>query len=209
MKIHQLNLGELRVNCYLAETAPSRCVIVDLGGDPDYLLRYLDEKKLTLTKILLTHGHFDHIGGVEAVRKATGAEVYIHEFDAKMLTSEIYSLAKGMSFVPFEPVDEWISVYDDCIINDGELSFKVIHTPGHSEGSVCYICDDVIFSGDTLFCGSVGRTDFPGSNPIDMRNSLARLALLDGDYRVLPGHNSSTTLERERRSNPYMRDAVK
>ncbi len=204
MKLHVLNLGELMVNCYVVETAPGRCVIIDLGGNPDVLMRFLDAHKLRLRKILLTHGHFDHIGGVEAVRKLTGAEVYIHEADAKMLSSAEYSLAAGMSFHPFEAITDFTAVTGDSWINDGDLSFRVFHTPGHSEGSVCYICDDVIFSGDTLFRDSIGRSDFPGSNSIDMNNSLHALNLLQGDYKVLPGHGPSTALSRERRTNPFM-----
>lgn len=206
MKIHTLNLGELRSNCYVVETAPGRCIIVDLGGDADYLMNFLKINKLKLMKILLTHGHFDHIGGVEEVRCLTGAEVFIHLNDSEMLTSEKYSLASGMSYNPFIPVTLWTAVEEDAIIQDGDLSFKVIHTPGHSGGSVCYICEDVIFSGDTLFNRSIGRTDFLGSNPIDMKKSLKKLSLLEGDYKVLPGHNMPTTLDFERKMNPYMKN---
>lgn len=206
MKIHTLNLGELRSNCYVVETAPGRCIIVDLGGDADYLMSFLKMNKLKLTKILLTHGHFDHIGGVEEVRSLTGAEVFVHVNDSEMLTSEKYSLASRMSYNPFIPVTLWTAVEEDAIIQDGELSFKVIHTPGHSGGSVCYICDDVIFSGDSLFNCSIGRTDFLGSNSIDMKKSLKKLSLLDGDYKVLPGHNMPTTLDFERKMNPYMKN---
>lgn len=205
MKIHALNLGELRVNCYVVETAPGRCIVIDLGGDPERLIKFLDLHKLKLRKILLTHGHFDHIGGVEAVRRMTGAEVYVHEDDAKMLSSAEYSLAADMSFRPFEPITEYTAITGDSVINDGDQSFQVMHTPGHSWGSVCYICGDVIFSGDTLFRESIGRSDFPGSNPIDLNNSLRYLYYLSGDYRVLPGHGSFTTLEHERRTNPFMK----
>lgn len=206
MKIHTLNLGELRSNCYVVETAPGRCIIVDLGGDADYLMNFLKLNKLKLTKILLTHGHFDHIGGVEEVRRLTRAEVFIHLNDSEMLTSEKFSLASGMSYNPFIPVTLWTAVEEDAIIQDGDLSFKVIHTPGHSGGSVCYICEDVIFSGDTLFNRSIGRTDFLGSNPIDMKKSLKKLSLFEGDYKVLPGHNMPTTLDFERKMNPYMKN---
>lgn len=205
MKIHHLQLGPLRSNCYIVETAPGRCIAVDIGGDSRLLLEFLKMKRLRLGKILLTHGHFDHIGGVEEVRKATGAEVYIHELDAHMLGSESASLASNMSFFDFEPVTDWTCIFGDCYINDGDCSFRVIHTPGHSRGSVCYLCEDVIFSGDTLFCCSVGRTDFPDSSSAAMSYSLNILYNLEGDHRVLPGHNESTTLDYEREANPYMK----
>lgn len=205
MRVHKLQLGELRANCYIVETAPKRCVAVDIGGDSRLFLEFLKMHGLKLTKILLTHGHFDHIGGCEDVRKATGAEVYIHEDDAPMLTSESLSLASNMAYRGFTPLSDWTAVTGDCYINDGDCKFRVLHTPGHSQGSVCYICDDVIFSGDTLFCCSVGRTDFYGSSPEKMGMSLKKLYDLDGDYKVFPGHNESTTLEYERNSNPFMR----
>lgn len=205
MKIHHLHLGELKSNCYIVETEPARCIAVDIGGDSRMLLEFLKLKKLTLSKILLTHGHFDHIGGVAEVAEASGAEVYIHENDAPMLESAALSLASCMSFMPFRPVKKYIAVTGDCYISDGDLSLRVIHTPGHSAGSVCYICEDVIFSGDTLFYCSVGRTDFPGSDPVLMKESLKAICALEGDYRVCPGHNESTTLDYERKNNPYLR----
>ncbi|MBQ9898234.1 MAG: MBL fold metallo-hydrolase [Ruminococcus sp.] len=205
MKIHTLQLGELRANCYLAETAPGRCVAVDIGGQGRLLLEYMTMKGLHLSKILLTHGHYDHFGGVEEVRRATGAEVYIHAADAVMLESEVYSLHDSISIMPFAPVTDYTAVYGDCYINDGDCEFRVIHTPGHSKGSVCYTCGDVMFSGDTLFCCSVGRTDLPGSNPLDMVNSLRKLYKLDGDHKVYPGHNDRTELSYERQANPYMK----
>ena len=205
MKIHHLNLGPLRSNCYIVETAPGRCVAIDIGGDSRLLLEFLKMKKLRLGKILLTHGHFDHIGGAEEVHQATGAEIYVHELDAHMLTSPSASLADSMSFIDFVPVTDWTCVFGDCYINDGECSFRVMHTPGHSRGSVCYLCEDVLFSGDTLFCCSIGRTDFPDSSSAAMSYSLRKLYDLEGDYRVLPGHNESTTLDYEREANPYMK----
>ena len=204
MRIHILQLGELHANSYIAETAPGRCVAVDIGGGSRIFLEYLKMKQLRLTKILLTHGHFDHIGGVEEVREATGAEVYIHQNDAPMLTSPAKSLHSAMSIMEFRPITDYTVVVGDCFINDGDCTFRVFHTPGHSYGSVCYICDDVIFSGDTLFCCSAGRTDFPGGNAQFLRQSLIRLGELEGDYKVYPGHNESTTLDYERENNPYL-----
>jgi glyoxylase-like metal-dependent hydrolase (beta-lactamase superfamily II) len=204
MNIYTLHLGPLGTNCYIAETAPGRCVAFDIGGNSQKFLSFINEKGLTLRKILLTHGHFDHIGGVEEVRAATGAEVYIHADDAKMLTSAEYSLHNTMCGSPFVPVTDYTAVLGDSWLNDGDCEFRVLHTPGHTEGSVCYICGDVIFSGDTLFCESVGRTDFPGSSTIDMKRSLRLLKNLDGNYKVLPGHNESTELDWERQYNPFM-----
>ncbi|MBR4626291.1 MAG: MBL fold metallo-hydrolase [Ruminococcus sp.] len=205
MEFYTLQLGPLGANCYIIETAPRQCVAIDIGGDHEYLMDLLMKRCFTLSKILLTHGHFDHIGGVEAVRKATGAEVHIHYRDAKMLTSEELSLHRDMYGEPFSPVTEYTSVLDDSWINDGDMSFRVIHTPGHSEGSVCYLCGDRMFSGDTLFQGSVGRTDFTGSDPLAMVQSLRKIYLLDGDYDVYPGHGGETRLSTEKLSNPYLR----
>lgn len=207
MLIKTFQLGELNANCYIAVTSPGQCIAVDVGGSPRLLLEYLKMNKLTLTKILLTHGHFDHMGGVEEVRLNTGAEVFIHESDAPMLNSSGMSLHSAISIMPFKSVEKYEIIRDNCIIHDGACSFRVIHTPGHSHGSVCYVFDEeqIIFSGDTLFCCSVGRTDFPGGDPHYMMQSLQLLYDLDGDYKIYPGHNESTTLEYERRNNPYMK----
>ena len=205
MKIHTLQLGELRANCFIAETAPHQCVAVDIGGNSRLLLEFLTMKKLTLNKIFLTHGHYDHMNGVEEVVQKTGAEVFIHEGDAPMLNSAGLSLAASISCMPFNPVSKYTIIHDGDIISDGEYNFKVLHTAGHSMGSVCYLCDDVIFSGDTLFCCSIGRTDFAGSSPELMIKSLEKLYNLEGNYKVLTGHGDSTELEYEKKSNPYFR----
>ncbi len=205
MNIHTLQLGELRANCYIAETAPNQCIAVDIGGQPRLLLEFLKMKKLELSKILLTHGHFDHISGVAEVAESTGAKIYIHSEDAVMLGSESASLASLISCMPFSPVKNYTKIKDRDEITDGNYTFRVLHTPGHSMGSVCYICDDVMFSGDTLFCCSIGRTTFPGSSPELMVSSLEKIYNLDGNYRVFPGHEDKTELEYERNSNPYFR----
>ena len=208
MKVHTLQLGPLRANCYIAETAQNQCVAVDIGGDSRLLLEFITMKKLKLSKILLTHGHFDHIGGVEEVRKATNAQVYIHENDVPMLSSAGKSLHSTMSFLPFVPVTEYITVRDNSIIHDGDYDFKVIHTPAHTLGSVCYQCDDSLFTGDTLFCCSVGRTDFPGSNPSLLLPSLKKLCDIQQDLKVFTGHDQSTTLNYEKKNNPFLQRCV-
>ncbi|MDE6501485.1 MAG: MBL fold metallo-hydrolase [Ruminococcus sp.] len=205
MNIHTLQLGELRANCYVVQTASEQCVAVDIGGDSRLLLEFLKMKKLNLSKILLTHGHYDHMNGVEEVAKQTGAEVFIHKDDVPMLSSAGLSLSELISYRPFNPVSEYIVINDGDVISDGEYEFRVLHTPGHSMGSVCYICDDVIFSGDTLFCCSIGRTSFPGSSPELMVKSLEKLYNIDGNYKVLSGHGDKTELEYEKNSNPYLR----
>jgi len=205
MITHTLQLGELRANCHIAETAPHQCVAVDIGGNSRLLLEFLTMRKLTLSKILLTHGHYDHMNGVEEVVRQTGAEVFIHENDASMLNSAGLSLADSISCMPFNPVTKYTAVHDGDVISDGECEIKVLHTPGHSMGSVCYICDDTIFSGDTLFCCSIGRTNFTGSSPELMVKSLEKLYNIDGNYRVLTGHGDKTELDYEKNSNPYLR----
>lgn len=208
MNIKTLHLGALNANCYIVQTAPEQCIAVDIGGTPQIVINYLKMTGLKLTKILLTHGHFDHMSGVEEVRKATGAEVYIHEADAFMLESADASLFSSMSFLsasPFIPVKEYKTIHDGDEIQDGDYTFRVLHTPGHTPGGVCYITDDTIFSGDTLFCCSAGRTDFPKSDSQQMILSLKKLYNLEGDYKVFAGHNETTTLDYERKNNPHMK----
>ena len=205
MKIHTLQLGALGANCYVIETGEGRCIAVDIGGDSERFLSFLKSKNLTLAKILLTHGHFDHIGGVEAVRKATGAEVFVHADDAKMLQSEADSLYTYIQLGKFNPVSEYIAVEEGFCITEGDCIIRLISTPGHSAGSVCYVCGNAMFTGDTLFCGSIGRTDFPGSSTADMKNSLEKLYRINEDCLLFPGHGESSTLDNEKRTNPYMR----
>ncbi len=203
--ITTLHLGALAANCHIIPCGGNACAVTDIGGDPERLLAALAQAQLQLHAILLTHGHFDHIGGVEAVRQATGAKVYIHEADAPMLTDAGLNLARHISMEPFTPVSTWETVAEGTTMQVADRTFQVLHTPGHTKGSVCYLTEDLLFSGDTLFRGSMGRTDFPGGSMQEMAQSLQRLKAYDGDLRVYPGHDAGTTLERERQTNPYMR----
>lgn len=159
-------------------------------------------EKYDISHILLTHGHFDHIASVEELKSLTGAQVIIHEEDLELLKKPLMnlSLVMGMN----------ISVTADCTVKDGEqinvggTGFTVLHTPGHTPGSVCYICGGAMFTGDTLFKDSIGRTDFPSSSYGAMVNSLKRLYQLETDYIIYPGHEEATTLFAEKSNNRYL-----
>lgn len=205
MKIHTLLLGELAANCHIIDCGEGLCAAVDIGNDAAKLLSYLESKNLKLDAILLTHGHYDHIGGVEEVRKATGAMVYIHENDARMLEDAQLNLAAHITPLPYTPVSAYSTFKDGAEITVGSRTFSVLHTPGHTSGSVCFLTEDILLSGDTLFRNSIGRTDL-GGNPAQMKESLRKLKALPCNYQVYTGHDFSTTLDDERMSNPYMRN---
>ena len=199
-------LGSLATNCYLIYLDEKHAAAVDIGAEARKVLDFLEQKGLTLTKILLTHGHYDHIGAVAEVQEKTGAEVYIHEADAPMLQDTHLNLADWIEpWADFRPVTEYYTVREGDVIQAGETAFTVLHTPGHTKGSVCYLCEDILLAGDTLFRLSRGRTDFPGGSDREMLESFRRLKALEGDYRVCPGHNETTSLDFERKNNPVMR----
>ncbi len=205
MKAKVMPLGELRANCYIVETENKNAVAFDIGGEPERFLQYLKENDLTLKKIFLTHGHYDHIGGVYEVQKQTGAEVYVHSGDAMKIKSEVGSLAINLGETDFKKIENYTEVKDGDIITLDELEFKVMHTPGHTNGCVCYICDECIFTGDTLFRCSIGRTDLPDGDFTKMSESLQKLNALEKDYIVYPGHEGETTLAFEKNNNPYLK----
>ncbi len=194
MELRVFTIGSYRTNCYMAwGDGSDSCIVVDPGYEPEYLLEQLRLLRKKVAAILLTHGHFDHIGGVKTIAEETGCPVYIHANDLCLNPR----LTGG-------------DVYHTHTYGEGDtlelagLTLQVLHTPGHTPGCVCLVCGDVMFAGDTLFAGTCGRTDLPYSDPAQMRTSLDRLAALEGDYRVLPGHGSGTTLNEERMLNPFM-----
>ena len=162
MKIYRIPVGELLANCYIIETENKNAVAIDPGSDFQRIKNLLDEHELTLKKILLTHGHYDHIGAAHEISAAYSAEVYIHEEDAPMLASRTKSLADAIGAGQFNEITKFTTVTNGDVIILDELSFEVIHTPGHTRGGVCYKCGNALFTGDTLFKLSMGRTDFPG-----------------------------------------------
>lgn len=201
MKIHTLPLGAYQTNTYIVESE-GLCAIIDPGYDPKTILDFLSKRGLTADAVLLTHGHFDHVGAVETIVKETGCALWMNERDwsqkRNLLTAKLYPIANcDFTEVQFCEEGEEIAV--------AGLTFAVLETPGHTRGSVCYLCGDAMFSGDTLFAGSCGRTDLPGGDWDTIAQSLKRLSELDSNYTVYPGHGNSTTLAAERQYNPYMR----
>lgn len=201
MKLDSLAVGLIGTNCYLLwdETAGNAAAIVDPGGSADQILAKIKQNNLDVKLILLTHGHFDHVMGVQDLLAVyPDLPVYITEADypeARDGGQFGYSMGEVAS----------VRFYDEGdTVELGNLKIDVLRTPGHTPGSVTLRVEDVLFTGDTLFCGSCGRTDFPGGSFGDMQRSLKRLADLPGDYRVYPGHESSTTLDYERKYNPFM-----
>ncbi len=202
MKIHAISVGAIQTNCYVVETDLKNAVIIDCGDEAQRLLQFCRNNGLVIKKILLTHGHFDHIGAVSGIVKETDAGVFIHKNDSLMLTDGQLNLSYMISS-EFTAIDSYTEIADGSVISQDELTFKAIHTPGHTSGSVCFVCGDAIFSGDTVFQGSVGRTDFPGGSFELIKNSVDKISALEGDFNIFPGHGASTTLNIERRTNLY------
>ena len=197
--IKKIQVGHIETNCYIVSDEDTlNCAVIDPGDESNAILDYIEENKLVCGHIFITHGHFDHTMAVSAVKSETGAAVYISERDIGLAREHNRDLRT-----------EEVAFYKEGdVISVGGLEFHVIETPGHSLGGVTLICEKSLFTGDTLFKDSCGRTDFDGGDMQVMQSSLRRLAMLEGDYDVYPGHMDSTTLERERRFNYYMRYAL-
>lgn len=205
IKIDYDVVGMIATNCYLIEDeATGKLAVIDPGDRSEALISEIDRRGGKLDYILLTHGHYDHILGAAELCELYHPTVCASEKEVRLIAEPSLNLSvnHGLSVKPFT-VNR--ALKDGEIIELGESKITFMLTPGHTAGSGCYIADGFIFSGDTLFCTSIGRTDFPTSSMSDMLKSVARLRDLDGDYQVLPGHDVFTTLERERKFNPYMR----
>lgn len=205
MKIATTVTGYFGTNCYMLENEMS-AVIIDPGEETNELMAFAKMNKNKPEKaILLTHCHFDHIAGVIGLKKVFDAEVYISTADAVGLNNPKINVSEYLTGNPF-------AITADKMLNDGDVlefgqdSITVLMTPGHTVGSTCFIMDDVIFSGDTLFRMNIGRYDLPTANPVELLNSLKKLKNLKGDYTVYSGHGDPTTLEFERQNNIYLKD---
>lgn len=202
MTIATLEIGSIGTNCYVIADAQGTAAIIDCDGNTAPLYRYIEENHLQPTHILLTHGHFDHIGAVEEVKAKYGCQVYAAKEEMRVLADPSINFSASTGHTISITPD--VCVTEGDVITVGDLKFTVLLTPGHTEGSICFMIEDCIFSGDTLFQGSCGRTDFPTGDWQTILQSLKRLRDLPGNYHVYPGHGPATTLDIERRMNPYM-----
>jgi len=209
LTLRQLTVGPLQENCWLlADTVSGKAVLVDPGDEADALLAAVDATGCALEAIWLTHAHFDHVGGVAGVVAARPVPIWLHPADAFFYANAASNAARwGVVIQDPPPADHELAEGDRVQL--GDYLFDVWHLPGHAPGHVAFIGHGLCLSGDLLFAGSIGRTDLPLCDPTAMHRSLMRMATLNSETRVCPGHGVSTTIGRELASNPFLRGAAR
>jgi hydroxyacylglutathione hydrolase len=210
MHVKQFTVGLLYMNCYLVWCADAKeALIIDPGlserREARSIMQAVAQNSLRICYIVDTHGHPDHIAGNGIVKELTGAPILIHEDDAPMLTDASKNLSTLFGYhIVSPPADRTLTEGD--VVRAGEVKLKVLHTPGHSRGSISLLGRDAVFTGDTLFAGSIGRYDFPDSSGREIMCSLKRLMTLPDRFKVFPGHGPTSTIGQERKHNPFLRD---
>ncbi len=203
MEIKRLPLGSIEVNCYLLSTEKT-AVVIDPGFYSKEVEDFLKDNSSKEKLILLTHCHFDHIGDAARLRAVTNTKIAIGTLDNEALSNPNKNLC-NLFGVELEPFCADITFEDGEEYSVGDIEIKVIYTPGHTLGGVCYLIDDVLFSGDTLFCGSIGRTDFPDGDFSTLKNSVNKIYQLPENTKVYSGHGGTTTIGYEKKYNPFIR----
>lgn len=210
MKLKALSVGCMETNGYIvSDEISNEGIVIDPGAEAYRFMRYIDENSINLRAVLLTHSHYDHIGACEEIRNKYDVPVMICENEEEVISNETNNLSAMLSEKP-------IVLKYDRVLKDGEkysfgsLELVTINTPGHTPGSACYYFEKegVLFSGDTLFCMSVGRTDFPLGSSEKIIESLGKLSALPDYVKVYPGHNMPTSIGQEKRMNPYMNQGL-
>lgn len=199
-----LEVGPLAVNCYIiGSKKDNTAIVIDAGGDHEQILNILKKHNLTLQFIMNTHAHFDHVGGVKPLQDLTGAKFLLHQEEIPLLNYlNDQTDAFGLPPIPIPKTGKLLVDNEEILIGDEVI--RVIHTPGHSPGSVCFHIDDAVFAGDTLFAGSIGRTDLYGGSYDKIISSIkTRLFTLDDHVIVYPGHGTFTTIGEEKQHNPF------
>lgn len=209
LEIKTLILSQLKTNCYLVKTAENSGVVIDPAAEAKKILAEAENMGMTIKKILLTHGHFDHTGAVNEIQKNVNAPVYIHATDEVLLHDSDKALAYFCPSIPFEEKNADVLLADGDTIEQDGVIFTVLHTPGHTAGSVCFLVDNpdglkIMFAGDTIFKDSIGRSDGYSGDYIVQQETLDKLKELPDDYLILSGHGESTTLRTEKRFNPFL-----
>lgn len=205
MIFERIPVGSIEANCYIIGCLETRlAAVVDPGDEGRRILSHVQKHGLRVSYIINTHGHLDHIGANGAVKEATGAPLLVHPGDAAMLTDPALNFSKFMGRpIAGPPADRLID--DGEVLEVGSLHVQVIHTPGHTPGGICLLVGDRLITGDTLFAGSIGRTDFPGGSFETLIKSIKeKLLILPGETAVYPGHGEESTIGEEREGNPFL-----